>query len=111
MSGSPRIRRKPVETYDLPLNDDGTVALFHATPSLANAKRIVAEKMLRSAAEPSVYLSTASEGTGYGSHVVGVHVHPQHLEIDDEFPDGRRDFRIDRKTAPVTRAWHHTKAE
>lgn len=90
-----RIRRVPeswnVGGHDLPLNNDGTVALVHATKTPEAARKIVAEKMLRSAGEPSVYLSTASAGTGYGEHVVGVHIHPRHLAIDDEFPDGRVD--------------------
>jgi hypothetical protein len=88
----------------LPLNPDGTVTLFHATKTPEAANQIVANKTLSSAGEPSVYLSTAPTGTGYGDHVVSVKVNPAHLNIDDEFPDGRADFRIDRKAYPVSDA-------
>lgn len=88
----------------LPLNPDGTVTLFHATKTPEQAARIIAERRLRSAAEPSVYLSTHPSGTGYGDHVVSVDVDPQHLNLDDEFPDGRADFRIDRKSYRVNDA-------
>jgi hypothetical protein len=96
-----------VAGHELPGNLDGTVTLYHATKSRESAERIVKEKKLRSAAEPSVYLSTANSGTGYGDHVVGVRVYPRHLELDDEFPDGRADFRIDKKEVRVADAWHH----
>lgn len=89
---------------DLPLNPDGTVTLFHATKTPDAAQRILNEKTLRSAAEPSVYLSTHSSGTGYGDHVLAVDVNPAHLRLDDEFPGGRADFRIDRKAYQVTDA-------
>lgn len=109
MSGSERIRRRrdiEIGGHRLPLNRDGTVELYHATKTRQQAERIVSERMLRSAAEPSVYLSTAPTGTGYGDHVVGVHIHPRHLRLDDEFPDGRVDYAVDRPTVPVIEAWH-----
>jgi hypothetical protein len=81
--------------HELPLNPDGTVTLYHATAP-DRAQQILSSRMLRSEAEPSVYFSTANQGTGYGDTVVAVDVNPKLLQLDDEFPGGRVDFRIDR---------------
>lgn len=78
----------------LPLNEDGTVTLYHATPTKEAAENIQKTGELRSAAEPDVYASTAQSGTGYGDYVVPIRVNPKQIELDDEFPDGRMDFRI-----------------
>lgn len=86
---------KTDEATDLPLNADGTVTLYHHT-SVEKAAQIRATGKLKSAAEPDVYLTTRAEtDTGYGDSAVAVHVDPATLAIDDEFPNGRRDFRID----------------
>jgi hypothetical protein len=78
----------------LPLNEDGTVTLYHGT-SLRGAQEIRQTQTLKSAGEPDVYLTTARDGTGYGDGtVVAVRVDPAALELDDEFPDGRKDFRL-----------------
>jgi hypothetical protein len=90
-AAKPRIH----EDTGLPLNDDGTVTLYHGT-SQAGAAAIRATGRLKSAGEPSVYLTTAKQNTGYGDGtVVPVRVDPSMLQLDDEFPDGRRDFSID----------------
>lgn len=79
----------------LPLNSDGTVTLYHHT-SAANAAQIRKSGMIKSAAEPDVYMTTRKEtDTGYGDTALPVRVDPRKLQIDDEFPDGRKDFRID----------------
>lgn len=86
----------------LPLNPDGTVTLYHGTTAEA-AQEIIRTGSLRSAAEPSVYLTTAQQGTGYGDGtVVSVDVMPSSLRLDDEFPDGRADFAIDRRFVRVS---------
>jgi hypothetical protein len=78
----------------LPLNKNGTVTIFHATTA-EKAARIRKEGILRSEAEPDVYFSTAKDGTGYGDGtVVAVQIDPKKLQLDDEFPDGRKDFRV-----------------
>lgn len=83
------------EDTGLPLNDDGTVTLYHHTSS-AKAAQIRSTRRLKSAAEPDVYLTTRQEtDTGYGDTAVAVRVDPSLLMLDDEFPDGRQDFRID----------------
>jgi len=79
----------------LPLNKDGTVTLYHATTRAA-ADQIRKSGMLKSAGEPAVYLTTAQGGTGYGDGtVVPVKINPRVLRLDDEFPDGRKDFAVD----------------
>lgn len=82
------------ERTGLPLNPDGTVTLYHHTNPQA-AGEIASSKRLVSTKEPDVYLTTRKEtDTGYGDTAVAVNVDPNSLQIDDEFPNGRRDFRI-----------------
>ena len=83
------------ERTGLELNPDGTVTLYHHTSADA-AGAIKRSGQLVSAGEPDVYLTTRREtDTGYGDTVVTVRVNPDRLNIDDEFPNGRQDFRID----------------
>lgn len=94
-SGEPAVKGRTVEVggVRLPLNDDGTVTLYHGTTRDAAAEirrtgRLVGQ-------EPDVYLSTVRDGTGYGDGtVVAVRVDPKRLALDDEFPNGRADFAI-----------------
>jgi hypothetical protein len=83
------------EITGLPLNSDGTVTLFHHTNKSA-AEQIAKSGRLKSAGEPSVYLTTQkTTDTGYGDVAVPVRVKPSLLNLDDEFPGGRMDFSID----------------
>ena len=82
------------EGTGLPLNPDGTVTVYHHT-SRRNAERIRATGELRSSGEPDVYVTTrAITDTGYGDTAVTIRVEPSRLSLDDEFPNGRRDFRL-----------------
>jgi len=82
------------ESTGLPLNADGTVTVFHHTNRRA-AEQIRATGQLRSAGEPDVYVTTrAITDTGYGDTAVAIRVEPSRLNLDDEFPNGRRDFRL-----------------
>jgi len=79
---------------ELPLNDDGTVYLYHHT-SEAAAEKIRASASLRSSGEPDVYVTTEKEPvTGYGDVSVRVKVDPRALVLEDVFPGGRADFRM-----------------
>jgi hypothetical protein len=79
----------------LGLPDDEFVTLYHGTTK-EGADRIKQTGKLKSAGEPSVYLTTDPKGGGYGDGtVVPVRVRRGLLQIDDEFPSGRADFRID----------------
>ncbi len=82
------------EQTGLPLNSDGTVTVFHHTDR-QSAEQIRATGELRSAGEPDVYVTTrAIADTGYGNTAVAIRVEPSRLSLDDEFPNGRRDFRL-----------------
>tara|TARA_R110002110_G_scaffold413331_1_gene640557 strand:- start:56 stop:961 length:906 start_codon:yes stop_codon:yes gene_type:complete len=80
----------------LPLNADGTVTVYQGTTA-NGAKGILRDKSIKSTAEPDVYFTTdragASEGYGDGT-VIAVDVDPRMLLLDDEFPGGRLDFRV-----------------
>jgi hypothetical protein len=79
----------------LNMADGDFVTLYHGTTKEA-ADQIRQTGRLQSSGEPSVYLTTDPMGGGYGDGtVVPVRVRRGLLEIDDEFPDGRADFRID----------------
>jgi GNAT superfamily N-acetyltransferase len=85
------------EATGLPLNADGTVTVYHHT-SKENAEKIAVSGVLKASAEPDVYVTSRKEtDTGYGDTAVAIRVKPETLQIDDEFPDGRIDFRIDAK--------------
>ena len=82
------------ESTGLPLNSDGTVTVYHHT-NKKSAQSIQSTGVLKSAGEPDVYVTTETNPvTGYGSDVVKINVDPARLQIDDEFPDGRKDFRL-----------------
>jgi len=82
------------DTTGLPLNADGTVTVYHHT-SAEKAEGIRKSGKLKAAAEPDVYVTTRQEtDTGYGDTAVAIDVNPDLLQIDDEFPDGRKDFRM-----------------
>lgn len=78
----------------LPLNDDGTVTVYHHTTA-EKAAEIRRTGMLKSAGEPDLYFTTTAETTtGYGDTAVPFRVKPERLQLDDEFPDGRHDYRV-----------------
>jgi hypothetical protein len=82
------------ESTGLPLNNDGTVTVYHHT-NKKSAQSIQSTGVLKSAGEPDVYVTTETNPvTGYGSDVVKINVDPAQLQIDDEFPGGRKDFRL-----------------
>lgn len=69
--------------------------LFHGTTQDSYA-RILSEGRLRPKAEDSVYLTTESDAIGYGDGtVIRLGVKKDRLKIDDGFPDGREDYRVE----------------
>jgi hypothetical protein len=89
------VRFMPVdENTGLPLNPDKTVTVYHHTNKTA-AEAIRRTGVLKSAGEPDVYVTTEkSPTTGYGDEIVAIKVDPKKLQIDDQFPNGRTDFRM-----------------
>ena len=82
------------EATGLPINPDGTVTVYHHTDR-KSAEQIKSERKLRSSGEPDVYVTTrAIADTGYGNTAVAIRVDPSRLSLDDEFPNGRRDYRL-----------------
>lgn len=91
------------EATGLPLNKDGTVTVYHHT-SAANAEEIRRTGKLQSAGEPDLYFTTTADtNTGYGDTAIPFRVKPERLLLDDEFPDGRKDFRVETKRADKAR--------
>lgn len=90
-----RFARATDEATGLPLNDDGTVTVYHHTTA-DKAAEIAKTGKLKSAGEPDVYFTTRAEAdTGYGDTAVPIRIDPAKLRLDDEFPDGRKDFSVD----------------
>ena len=88
------IESRTDERTGLPLNPDGTVTVYHHTNKRA-ADSIRKSGELKSAGEPDVYVTTRNiPDTGYGDTAVGLRVDPSRLSLDDEFSNGRRDFRL-----------------
>jgi hypothetical protein len=89
-----RQRARLDEATGLPINPDGTVTVYHHTNERA-AELIARSGQLTSAGEPDVYVTTRSvPDTGYGDTAVAIRVRPEQLNLDDEFSNGRRDYRL-----------------
>lgn len=85
--------------FNLVTNPDGTVTMYHGTTKDA-AQRIIQERKLISAGEPDVYMTT-DPMAGYGDGTtVKFNIDPKHINLDDEFPSGRVDFRM-----PANKGW------
>ena len=85
--------------FNLVTNPDGTVTMYHGTTKDA-AQRIIQERKLLSAGEPDVYMTT-DPMAGYGDGTtVKFNIDPKHINLDDEFPSGRVDFRM-----PAAKGW------
>jgi hypothetical protein len=81
---------------ELPRNTDGTVTVYHAsTPEAVDAA--VAAGAMQGLKEPDAFFTTPLEeavASGYGAAVLAVDFLPEELQIDDEFPSGRQDWRV-----------------
>ena len=91
--------------FNLVTNPDGTVTMYHGTTKDA-AQKIIQERKLLSAGEPDVYMTT-DPMAGYGDGTtVKFNIDPKHINLDDEFPSGRVDFRM-----PAAKGWRIQKPE
>ena len=84
--------KKTDDRFGLPLNADGTVTLFHGTDE--EGEKAIRESGGLIGKENGVFLTTDSSDIGFGDRRVAIDVDPERIELDDEFPDGRMDFRI-----------------
>ena len=87
--------KKAQELVDKAAEAAGYKILYHGTTE-NNKKQIESSGFLKPEAEPAVYLTTDPTGGGYGDgSVVRLAVPESRIEIDDEFPDGREDYRVE----------------
>tara|TARA_Y100001938_G_scaffold99820_1_gene136483 strand:- start:866 stop:9442 length:8577 start_codon:yes stop_codon:yes gene_type:complete len=83
------------ERTGLPLNEDGTVTLYYHTDR-KTGEQIKATGQLGRAGESNVNLTTrAIADIGLGNTAIAVRIDPAGLSLVNEFPNGRRDFRLD----------------
>lgn len=75
---------------------ESTVVLYHRTTPEAAAAVYASGCMVSRENTREAYFSTRRDGhaEGYGEGVVAVAVHRVHAELDDEFPDGERHYRV-----------------
>jgi hypothetical protein len=85
--------KQKLSEHGLPIDKNGNVRLYHGTDK-ESAQKILSEKIMRSKGEPDIYFTTHPKHAGYGEAHVGIDVPHHLLELDDEFPNGRKDFRI-----------------
>ena len=82
------------EGTGLPLNADGTVTVFHHTDK-QSADRIRESNQLEYTRRTDPFFTTRDTAdTGYGDTSIAIRLDPARLSLDDEFPDGRRDYRL-----------------
>ena len=84
---------KPPETV---VNPDGTFRLYHGTTP-ESAAAIRAEGVMRGKEDGVFYTNDPEAAKEFGDEVVAVDVDPKKLELDDEFPSGRLDYRMPTK--------------
>ena len=86
-------KKQKYTEHGLAINEKGHVRLWHGT-SKESAEKIIKDKKMTSKGEPDIYFTTHPKEAGYGKSFVGVDI-PHHLiELDDEFPSGRMDFKV-----------------
>jgi hypothetical protein len=77
-----------------PKNPDGTVTVYHGT-TRARAADIIREGKLRPGPEGAAFVTTTPADVGYGEVVLKLRLRPTRMFLDDEFPGGRRDYRVE----------------
>ena len=87
------------ERTGLPLNADGTVTVFHHT-NRQSADRIRESNQLEYTTTTDPFFTTRNTANlGYGNTSIAIRLDPARLNLDDEFPDGRRDYRLNNRKA------------
>lgn len=71
-----------------------TVVVYHHT-SFEKAQQILQTGRLKADKEHFAYVTNVkTPNTGYGDYVVAINIPNRLLKVDDEFPDGRIDYKI-----------------
>ena len=87
------------EGTGLPLNGDGTVTIYHHTDK-QSADAIRESNRLEYTTRSDPFFTTRDTADlGYGDTSIAIRLDPARLSVDDEFPDGRRDFRLNNRKA------------
>ena len=96
------VQRDNIETDEatgLPLNEDGTVTIYHHTDK-QSADAIRESNRLEYTTRSDPFFTTRDTADlGYGDTSIAIRLDPARLSVDDEFPDGRRDFRLNNRKA------------
>ena len=84
-------------------NKTKTTTLYHHTTKEA-AKNII-NTLTLIGKEPNVFLTNTPSNIGYGDGtVIKVVVPTKDLELDDEFPNGRKDYKLPSRIYKVLKA-------
>jgi len=84
-------------------SNNKTATLYHHTTK--NAAENIVNTLTLIGKEPNIFLTNSTENTGYGDGtIVKVVVPLKDLELDDEFPNGRKDYKLPSKIYKVLNA-------
>ena len=84
-------------------NGPKTATLYHHTTK--DAAQNIIDTLTLIGKEPNVFLTNTPTNIGYGDGtVVKVVVPIKDLELDDEFPNGRKDYKLPSKIYKVLKA-------
>jgi len=87
------------EGTGLPLNGDGTVTIYHHTDKQSADAIRESNRLEYTTASDPFFTTRDTADLGYGDTSIAVRLDPARLSIDDEFPDGRRDYRLNNRKA------------
>jgi hypothetical protein len=78
-----------------PHNRDGMIDLYHRTTAEAKAE-ILRTKVWRTNEPGAVYFSNRENGQaeGYGDTIIHIQIPRTWAELDDEFPDGEKHYKV-----------------
>tara|TARA_B100002019_G_scaffold120941_1_gene103882 strand:- start:3732 stop:12302 length:8571 start_codon:yes stop_codon:yes gene_type:complete len=87
------------EGTGLPLNPDGTVTIYHHTDKQSADAIRESNRLEYTTGSDPFFTTRDTADLGYGDTSIAIRLDPARLSVDDEFPDGRRDFRLNNRKA------------
>lgn len=77
-------------------NKDAMVDLYHRTTTEAKAEILRTRRWVSQENNGMVYFSNRIDGqaAGYGEAVIHIRIDQRYVELDDEFPDGEKHYRV-----------------